>query len=158
MLNIWIDEDGTEIKYVHSAGYIFDAEYEQEWLAEDIVKAMIKDVDLSEYISGELIMSPILGAIPPRDLSGGVKTLIMASHDSSRIYNLTSCGDNCAKWIIKLAEAKDITMRLGHIMDFSKVPDFQIKFLDTGKIITNYKDYVHEYITISTAKRTGEFK
>ncbi len=153
MLNIWIDENDTDVKYVHSAGFIFDAEYEQEWLAEDNIKAMIKDVDQSEYLGGELIMSPILGAIPPRDLSGGVKTLIMASHDDTRMYNLTSCGDNCAKWIIKLAENKDITMRLGHIMNFENVPNFAIKFLDTNKIIRSYKEYVSEYIDISTAKR-----
>lgn len=59
-----------------------------------------------------LMQSPILGPIPPERLSGGVKTLIMASHDNTRMYNLTSCGDNCAKWVLKLAENQDIEFLL----------------------------------------------
>jgi hypothetical protein len=110
---------------------------------EDKIKAMIKDVDKSEVVSGNLINSPVFGAIPPKDLSGGVKTLIMASHDESRIYNLTSCGDNCAKWAIELAKDKDITMRLGHVMNFENIQDFKVYNMETGEILTTFIDYLH---------------
>lgn len=145
MLKLWLFEpEGVE--YIHSAGIFFDAEYEAEWIEEPIIKEMIKDVDKSDVISGELIQSPVLGPISPTMLSGGVKTLIMASHDDSRIYNLTSCGDNCAKWILKLAEEKDITMRLGHYMNFENMPEFKVEVLNTNKIVTDYQDFVDEMI------------
>ena len=97
MLKLWLKEPMDGSAYVYSAKLIFDAEYEPEWLTEDFIKQMILSVDKSEVISGEVISSPVLGTIPPTRLSGGVKTLIMASHDPSRMYNLTSCGDNCAE-------------------------------------------------------------
>jgi hypothetical protein len=142
MLKLWFG-DPKNIHYVHSAKLIFDEEYEPEWLMEDKIKAMIKDIDKSEVISGNLIESPIFGPIPPKDLSGGVKTLIMASHDDSRIYNLTSCGDNCAKWVIELAKDRDIVMRLGHVMNFKNIKDFEVYNMATGEILTTFIDYLH---------------
>lgn len=144
MLKLWLYQQNKD--YIHSAGLIFDAEYEPEWLEEPLIKEMIRDVDDSEVISGELIQSPVFGAMPPERLSGGVKTLIMASHDPTRIYNLTSCGDNCAKWIIYLAENRDITMRLGHIMHFSQMPEFRVQLLKTGEIVTDVEDFINKVI------------
>lgn len=97
---------------------------------------MIADVDKSEVVSGNLIQSPVLGPISPVMLSGGVKTLIMAAHDNTRMYNLTSCGDNCAKWALELAKDKDIIMRLGHHMQFEDCGLFQIEVLNTGKVVS----------------------
>ena len=37
---------------------------------------MLKDMDQSEIIGPRVIDSPVLGGISPRELSGGVKTLI----------------------------------------------------------------------------------
>ncbi|MBQ2882552.1 MAG: DUF4869 domain-containing protein [Alphaproteobacteria bacterium] len=143
MLKLWLYEPKNDEGYIHSAGIFFDAEYEGEWLEEGLIKEMILDVDKSEVISGQLIQSPILGPIPPERLSGGVKTLIMASHDNTRVYNLTSCGDNCAKWVLKLAENQDIVMRLGHYMNFESCEPFQIEILNLNRIVTNYTEFVN---------------
>ena len=55
----------------------FDNCYEDEWLTTPLAKEMIRDVDRSEVISAHLIDSPVLGPIPPKDLSGGIKTLLL---------------------------------------------------------------------------------
>ena len=55
----------------------------------------IQDVDHCTVISSHIIDSPILGAITPRELSGGVKVLILMLKDDSFIYNMSNCGDNC---------------------------------------------------------------
>ena len=55
----------------------FKANYDPAWLKNEFVRAMIKDVDNSDYVDGIVINSPILGSIPPERLSGGVQTLIM---------------------------------------------------------------------------------
>ena len=59
-----------------------------------------------------MIDSPFLGPIPPERLSGGVKTLILMQNDPDHIFNASASGNNCAQWILKLAEQKDITIRL----------------------------------------------
>ena len=104
---------------------------------------MIKDIDKSEVIGAHLIDSPVLGAISPETLSGGVKTLIlMAFDDTGRIFNGTACGDNCAKWILKIAEQKDLTITLHNIMDFGKGP-FQIKILNNNQVASSPLEYIH---------------
>ena len=67
-------------------------------------------------VSSHLIESPVLGPISVKELSGGVKTLmLMAFDDSGKVFNASACGDNCAKWILKISEQKDLTINLRHI-------------------------------------------
>ena len=95
---------------------------------------MIKDIDKSEVIGPKVIDSPFLGSIPVERLSGGVKTLILMNNDSEHIFNASACGDNCAKWILKIAEKKDLTIRLGYLMNFGK-DGFEIEIMNLGKIV-----------------------
>ena len=76
---------------------IFKNTYQPEWLTEPMSRAMIKDVDKSEVVGPALIQSPVLGAIPPERLSGGVKTLILIWHVPDKIFNARNCGDNPAR-------------------------------------------------------------
>lgn len=78
-----------------NAPLYFDNVYEDEWIEDGFVKDMIQDVDHCTVISSHVIDSPILGAITPRELSGGVKVLILMLKDDSFIYNMSNCGDNC---------------------------------------------------------------
>lgn len=137
MLKIWYYAD---IEYMIDAPSYFDNVYEDEWIEDDFVKEMIRDVDRSEVISSHIIESPVLGAITPKELSGGVKVLILMLKDDSFIYNMSNCGDNCAKWILKIAEKKDLMVYLQHIMRFEG--DFEIQIMNTGKIVHNMKEYV----------------
>ena len=101
---------------------------------------MIEDVDSSTVISAHIIESPILGAITPKELSGGVKVLILMLKDDSFIYNMSNCGNNCSKWILKIAEMKDLTVYLQHILKFEG--EFEIEIMNTGKIVHNHREYV----------------
>lgn len=137
MLKIWY-YDGVD--YLNDAPSYFDNVYEDEWMEDPFVREMIQDVDRSSVISAHIIESPVLGAITPRDLSGGVKVLILMLKDDSFVYNLSNCGDNCAKWVLKIAEKKDLTVYLQHIMKFEG--DFEIQIMNTGKIARNPAEYV----------------
>ena len=127
----------------------FDNRYEDEWITEKLSVQMIKDVDKSVVISSRLIDSPVLGPISTRELSGGVKTLIlMAFDDSGKIFNASACGDNCAKWILKIGESKDLTINLRHIMNLGD-ENFQARILNTGEIVHNMEEFVNiagEYV------------
>ena len=137
MLKIWYY---ANIDYMKDAPSYFDNVYEDEWIEDDFVKKMIQDVDHSTVISAHIIESPVLGAITPRELSGGVKVLILMLKDDSFIYNMSNCGDNCAKWILRIGEKKDLTVYLQHIMNFEGT--FKIQIMNTGKIVCNPAEYV----------------
>lgn len=86
MLKIWYY---ANIDYMKDAPSYFDNVYEDEWIEDGFVKDMIQDVDHCTVISSHVIDSPILGAITPRELSGGVKVLILMLKDDSFIYNMS---------------------------------------------------------------------
>ena len=86
MLKIWYY---ANTEYMKDAPSYFDNVYEDEWIEDSFVKEMIQDVDHCTVISSHVIDSPILGAITPRELSGGVKVLILMLKDDSFIYNMS---------------------------------------------------------------------
>lgn len=137
MLKIWY-YSGTE--YLNDAPAYFDNVYEDEWIEDEFVKEMIQDVDHSTVISAHIIESPVLGAITPKDLSGGVKVLILMLKDDSFIYNLSNCGNNCAKWVLKIAKTRDLTVYLQHMIRFEG--EFEIQIMNTMKIVHNPMEYV----------------
>ncbi len=57
---------------IYNTSIYFKNSYETQWLESDLAKRMIKDIDDSEVFSGDCIMSPVFGQIPPERLSGGV--------------------------------------------------------------------------------------
>ena len=78
-----------------------------------------------------------------QDLSGGVKALIMMLKTAFPV-NASKCGDNCAKWILKIAEIKDLEIDLEHIMIFDK--DFDAVILNDGKEIHDRMSYITEAV------------
>lgn len=146
MLSIYLGDKEDAI--YHPPTY-FDNTYEDDWITNPLSVDMIKDVDKSEVIGVHLIQSPILGPISTKELSGGVKTLILMAFDGSgRVFNASACGDNCAKWILKIAETKDLTINLRHIMDFGEGA-FEARILNTDDVVHNMLEFVRiagEYV------------
>ena len=146
MLSIYLGQMGEAIYY---PPVYFDNQYEDEWITEPLTIEMIKDVDKSEVVSSHLIESPVLGPISVKEISGGVKTLIlMAFDETQKVFNASACGDNCAKWILEIGKRKDLTINLRHIMNFGK-EDFEIKILNTGEMVYNMKQFIEtatEYV------------
>lgn len=131
--------------YIYNPNVFFNHTYEDDWLTDDISKQMIHDIDQSEVVGPHLIESPFLGPISPERLSGGVKTLILMAHDSEHIFNASACGDNCASWILRLGNSRDLTIRLGYLMNFGKYP-FEIQIENTGKIVHTMLELDNEVI------------
>ena len=127
----------------------FDNQYEDEWITEPLTVMMIKDIDKSDVISAHLIESPVLGPISVKEISGGVKTLIlMAFDESGKVFNASACGDNCAKWIVEIGKKKDLLINLHHVMDFSQVGEFDAVMENTGRTIHTYEEYLDEALNI----------
>lgn len=126
---------------VYNTSVYFKNSFEDNWITSDFARNVIQDIDKSTVIDSGLIESPVMGKIPPTSLSGGTKTLLLIANDNERIFNASTCGDNCAKWILKLAESKDITINLRHIMNFGD-GDFNIHVLNTNKTVHNMKELI----------------
>ena len=128
----------------------FDNQYEDEWITNPLSVKMIKDIDKSDVVGVHLIESPVLGPISVKEISGGgVKTLILMAFDSSgKIFNASSCGDNCAKWIVEIAKNKDLTINLHHVMNFKGIEDFEAVIMNTGRLVHGYDEYFDEAIQI----------
>ncbi len=133
---------GDAPKSIYNTNVYFKNSYEPEWLKTDLARRMILDVDDSEVLSGECINSPVLGQIPPERLSGGVKTLLLILNEPDKIFNASTCGDNCAKWILEIGKIKDITINLRHMMNFDKNTAFEIKIQNGGEIVHSMKELI----------------
>ena len=97
MLNIFF---GDMPEAIYNTEVYFKNTFQKEWLCDDFAKRVIKGVDKSEVIDAHLIQSPVLGMIPPTMLSGGTKTLLLIKNKPDMVFNASTCGDNCAKYIL----------------------------------------------------------
>ena len=119
----------------------FKNSYTDDWITDELSKKMIRDVDKSEVLGARVIDSPVLGGISPRELSGGVKTLIDIYKQPDKVFNASACGDNCARWLLEIGDMMDVTINLRHIMDFGN-GEFTVKVLNTDQIVHNMDEMI----------------
>ena len=147
MLNIYF---GAMPEAIYNTSVYFKNTYEDKWITAPLGVEMIQDVDRSRVVSAQVIESPVLGMITPLQLSGGVKTLLLIANDKSgkHVFNASTCGDNCARWLLRLAEKRKVVVNLRHLMDFGDEP-FRIRVINNGRIVKNMGELVEaagEYV------------
>ena len=96
----------------------FRNSYLDSWFEDPMTAQMIKSVDGSELIGPHNIISKQLSSITPLELSGGVKTLLLVRNLPDMVFNASTCGDNCARWLLKIGKEQDVLVTLYHIMKF----------------------------------------
>lgn len=119
---------------IYNTSVYFKNRYQDDWLDDPFAQKMIKSVDKAAVLGNKLIESKALGKIPPTALSGGVKTLLLIYNEPDKVFNASTCGDNCAKWILAIAKKRDVTINLHHVMDFGDKP-FELEVLNSGTIV-----------------------
>ena len=153
MLKIWYGDidiiNGKEV--LRSASTYFNNTFDPDWLLDPFVREMIRDVDSSEVLDRYCIQSPIFGQIPPERLSGGVKTLILMLKDGEWIFNGSSCGNNCSKWLLEIGKKKDLIIRLGYFMNFPEDIEFEIEILNNHRIVHNSREFDETLIELECA-------
>ena len=144
MLSVYLGDCENEI---YNPPLYFINQYEDFWLESELAKKMIKDVDKSEVVGPHLIQSPVLGPISPRELSGGVKTLLLLAFDNSgKIFNATclcvhKLQKEAVQQILEIAENKDLTISLHHSMNFGD-GEYAIKILNNGVVVHNQEEWL----------------
>ena len=139
MLSIYF---GDKENVIHGPSW-FRFNYRPEWFEDAFVQEMLRDIDKSEFVGGELIQSDVLGPIPPERLSGGLQTLISIYKKPELVFNATSCGENCAKWLLKIGEKQDIEVNLRYFMPFDGLDPFEIRVINEDKTVLNMDEYTH---------------
>ena len=147
MLNIWFGEKkGT----ISDPSVYFDNVYDDKWIKDPVGRMIISEIDHSEVMKDGTIYSPAFNrSIKPIELSGGAKTLLlMAYGKKDQVFNATACGDNCAPWILKLADTraaqkKPLVINLHYLMDFGE-GEFRIRVRNTNHIVKNMRELVLE--------------
>lgn len=134
---LYITFKKTEEVLIYVNNY-FDVNYDEEWFQDTFVKDMMKDVCDATVLPCGVIDIKDYGKVTPTQLSVGVKALILMLK-TDRVVYATVCGDNCVKWIIKIAKKKDVTICLQHYMEFEE--DFVAVCLDNNKEIHSVDDY-----------------
>ncbi|MCI9342774.1 MAG: DUF4869 domain-containing protein [Lachnospiraceae bacterium] len=138
MLNIYY---GNMPEAIFNTAVYFKNVYEDEWITDPVAREMILDVDKSIVLDNAVIDSPVMGKIAPTELSGGVKTLILMKNERSKVFNASTCGDNCAQWILKLANMDELTINLRHLMNFGN-GTFDIRIMNTNQVVHSMKELV----------------
>ena len=144
MLNIYF---GPMSKAIYDTSAYFNNVYLDSWLDEKFTQDILRAIDKGIVLSNYAVETKALGIIPVTSLSAGAKTLLLIDHMPDKVFYTSTCGDNCAPWILKIARRhqEDITINLHHIMDFysgSKGRTFEIRIMNTGEIVHNMAELV----------------
>lgn len=146
MLKIYFGSHKDEI---YNTDLYYSNQYDKMWVMDDFAKRIIADIDDSEVVAPDMIKNNIFGMFDSKNLSAGVKTLLLIYNNPKLICNISNCGDNCAKYILEMAENRDITVCLHHLMDFGK--NFSVKVINDRrrKVISEPLEYLalaHHYL------------
>lgn len=142
MLSVYFGEIENAI---YNTSVYFDNQYLDSWLEDEFAAEVLKGIDKGIILSPNAIDTKALGVIPTTKIAGGTKTLLLIKNQPDKIFNASTCGDNCAKYILKIGKMQDVTINLHHIMDFGK-RKFEMKILNDGMIVHNMAEFVAEAI------------
>lgn len=135
----------------------FDYDLDDEYLETDFSKYVVKEIDKSELVNRNLVISPVLGSISTERISGGAKTLICMKY-MDKVPRCSHFGDNCFPILAEICKEKDIVM----LLDISFLPfnyGFDsVYFIDTGVTVYNNSDFMHEYIKLDKGNRDDGYR
>ena len=124
-LHILIGEKTDEIKRIDDS---FDLQYKDSWFQDKLVQAIIDDICCLYEVNGRILTIGIpfdrneKQVITPELLPTGIKALIMLLFKEVPYLRGSLMGNNCSKWLQKIAEFKEIYVTMNYIMHFEKYP------------------------------------
>ena len=124
----------------------FNHVYEAEWFDDERVRQIVKDIDKSEVVGRDVVISPVFGSMSVRKISGGAKALIAMLMMDDTLIDLIVCGPNCQEWISRIAAEKDVEVAMsGYDLTFAGLPVSDI-CLNDGKTFSNSDEWIDNLI------------
>lgn len=125
-------------------GY-FDSWVDESCIETDFGKRVIKEVDGGDVYDRNLIISKVLGGIPPERLSGGTKSLLILMN-TDKIVHLCAMGDNCLPFLADIAKVKDITVCTDYYRPIFKDSTLdKVHILNDDSIVYNDDEYFEKW-------------
>lgn len=139
MLKIFFGKHPDEI---YNTEVYYANQYDKNWVMDPFAKKVVADIDSSIVVAPDMIQNDVFGTFGSTELSAGVKTLLLIQNQPKRIFNISNCGDNCAKYLLELADKRDIKVCLHHVMHFEE--PFSIKVINERrrKVISDPMEYL----------------
>ena len=144
MLHVYV---GSNEDAIYPGGKYFDACVDTSVITEDFSRKVIKEIDKSEVVSENLVISPVIGPIPPNYLSGGVKTL-MILYKEDKMVDIDSMGENCFPYLWMLAENKDIKLSMEGYRDLYQFGSGIVHILNDDSFVDNGGDFMFKVTDI----------
>lgn len=132
---------------IYNTSVYFDNQYLDSWLEDPFAAEVIKGIDKGTILSPNAVDTKALGVIPTTKIAGGTKTVLLVKNLPDMIFNASTCGDNCAKYLLKIGKMQDVTINLHHIMDFGK-RRFEITVVNTGTVVHNMEELIVQAIPL----------
>ena len=142
---LYIDYGVDGDKLLKYPGPSFDYTYENSWFTDKFVLEMIETIDKTKHIEDAVFLSQF-GAHTAKQLSGGVKTLILMYMDEfhGMYYPLSWLGENCYRFLDRVSESHDIYIRVDTIPTLKELGCMFIS-QRTGSKITTSLELTKEY-------------
>lgn len=155
MLKISVSQFNRDIHVIDIDEHFMLAK-KPEWFKDPFVRKVIREIDKSEVTGDDRIESPVFGDISTVNLSTGCKALIIMRMQPEFIVYATRCGDNCAPYILELAENQDLRILLHHCMEFPE--NVHAVFVESGIEVKGYHDYIYAfYDTVEEVRKRELF-
>ena len=134
------DDVLTEENYRIQPTLWFDYQGGSDYITGEIERKIIADIDQGVVLSKGNIDFPIFGNLPPDKLSGTSKTLILANNEPNIFVNGDFVGNNGYKWLLYLAESKEIYLHASCIMHF--YCDFPAHIVNDDTMISTWDEFI----------------
>lgn len=135
---------------LRGAALYFDIANLPEWFSAPIITKIVRGVDQSE-LQGLRVVSPILGDISVRDLSGGCKTLITMYNEPDYVYMSHELGDNCFLWLMEIAKEKEVKLIYS---SYFTIPEecepFLVHIVNDGSSVTTMEELWGKKVELCT--------
>jgi len=146
MLKIYFGEIKGALEY---PDFFFDRLFDKEYMLTKFSQDVVFHVDKSKVLGKNVIESPILGGISPRDLSTGVKNTLICRYYSDRVVCFSFMGENCLNLLFKEIAVEGLNRTI--CSDILYVPYNygyvgSIEILNSGRIVKDDRGYFDEYL------------
>jgi hypothetical protein len=122
---------------------LFNADHTAEWLNTELGKHIIRTIDKTEVKEGSVLLSPVLGAIPPDRLSCGCKSVLLAAfHPEAEkyVFDGAKMGDNCYPVLFNVVNQtkRKLKVQVGRLLRESWGENDTVLFTPKNDIVKGY--------------------
>lgn len=142
MLQVWFGAAKPNILYYPDDWF---GAHGYKYLGTDFSLGLLRDIEKCKYISDRVVDSKILGVIDSKKISTGVKALLQLKYSDYPV-DANWLGDNLMPYIREIGLEKNIVIIAGFLFPiYSDVATYNIKVLNTGRVVSNPSDFYDEY-------------